>query len=50
MHPPVYVHSADMCNLIWCNIIPLSVLSIEVWVVDISSLYVHSAICESYFV
>ena len=49
-----YIYPQYMCilpyvKLIWCNGIPYIYCSFE-WGVDVSSVYVHSAICENYVV
>ena len=36
-------------TLIWCNVIHRCIVNWS-WGVDVSSVYVHSAICESYVV
>ena len=35
---------------IWCKGIPYTYGQLELWVVHVSSVYVHSAICETYMV
>ena len=42
----VYVHLLYV-TLIWCNDIPLMYYQLE-WGICILSIYVHSAICDSY--
>ena len=49
-----YMYPHYMCillyvKLIWCNLFHRSIVNWSLGV-DVSSVYVHSAICETYFV
>ena len=44
-----YMYILLYVKLIWCNGIPLIYCQLECGV-DVSSVYVHSALCESYLV
>ena len=46
---PQYIYILWHVKLIWCNGIPLTYCQLEWWV-DVSSVYVYSAICETYLV
>ena len=37
-------------KLIWCNVFHGSIVQLGMWGVHVSSIYVHSAICETYLV
>ena len=50
-----YMYSQYMCIMlyvkhIWCNGILQIYYELEVWGVDVFSVYVYSAVCESYLV
>ena len=47
---PQYMCILLYVTLIWCNGIPIDLLSIGVEGVYVSSVYVHSAICDTYLV
>ena len=44
---PQYMYILLYVTLIWCNGIPYIYCQLELWGVDVSSVYVHSAICET---
>ena len=46
---PQYMCILLYVNFIWCNGIPQMYCQLE-WGVDVFSVYVHSAICETYLV
>ena len=47
---PQYICILLYVKLIWCNGIPYIYCQLECGGVDVSSVYVHSAICETYMV
>ena len=49
------MYSQYMCIMLYvkllrCNGIPQIYYELEMWGVDVFSVYVHSALCEAYFV
>ena len=47
---PQYMCILLYVTLIWCNGIPYIYCQLELWGVDVSSVYVHSVICETYLI
>ena len=47
---PQYMCILLYVKLIWCNGIPYICCQSCSWGVDVSSVYVHSALCETYLV
>ena len=49
MHPQ-YMSILIYVTLIWCKVIPYMCGQLELWEVYVSSVYVHSVICETFLV